>query len=100
MKTTEGDSDASMEMTFQVVDVSKALLSVHRVCEQGHAGRVPTVSLDHCFLGSEEEEAVVKSNNECSEKEFSARLAKMSALEKITAVRERKLAKEAKSSQS
>ena len=38
MKTSEGattDSDA-LEMQFQVVDVSKALMSVHRVCEQGH----------------------------------------------------------------
>ena len=37
MKTQEGEADANMEMKFQVVDVSKALLSVHRVCEQGHA---------------------------------------------------------------
>ena len=37
MRTAEGDSDASMEMRFQVVDVSKSLLSVHRVCEMGHA---------------------------------------------------------------
>ena len=35
-KTKEGEAEASMEMKFQVVDVSKALLSVHRVCEQGH----------------------------------------------------------------
>ena len=26
-----------MEMRFQVVDVSKALLSVHRMCQQGHS---------------------------------------------------------------
>ena len=37
MKIQEGETDANMEMKFQVVDVSKALLSVHRVCEQGHA---------------------------------------------------------------
>ena len=38
MKTSENatpDTDA-LEMQFQVVDVSKALMSVHRVCEQGH----------------------------------------------------------------
>ena len=38
MKSQESDAgDASWEMKFQVVDVSKALLSVHRVCQQGHA---------------------------------------------------------------
>ena len=36
MKTKEGDAQASMELKFQVVDVSDALLSAHRVCEQGH----------------------------------------------------------------
>ena len=36
MKTKEGEAHASMEMKFQVVDVSDALLSAHRVCEQGH----------------------------------------------------------------
>ena len=38
IKTSESattDADA-LEMQFQVVDVSKALMSVHRVCEQGH----------------------------------------------------------------
>ena len=38
MKTSEFlslDKDV-LEMQFQVVDVSKALMSVHRVCEQGH----------------------------------------------------------------
>ena len=38
MKTSEGattETDA-LEMQLQVVDVSKALMSVHRVCEQGH----------------------------------------------------------------
>ena len=38
MKTSENattDADA-FEMQFQVVDVSKALMSVHRVCYQGH----------------------------------------------------------------
>ena len=38
VKTSElvsSDKDA-LEMQFQVVDVSKALMSVHRVCEQGH----------------------------------------------------------------
>ena len=37
MKTSESattDNDA-LEMQFQVVDVNKALMSVHRVCEQG-----------------------------------------------------------------
>ena len=37
MRTSESASDASMEMKFQVVDVSKSLLSVNRVCEQGHS---------------------------------------------------------------
>ena len=37
MKTGEIEAaDPGMEMKFQVVDVSKALLSVNRVCEQGH----------------------------------------------------------------
>ena len=37
MKTSEAEAaDSGMEMKFQVVDVSKALLSVNRVCEQGH----------------------------------------------------------------
>ena len=36
MKTTEANNGANMEMRFQVVDVSKALLSVHRICQQGH----------------------------------------------------------------
>ena len=35
MKTTEADSSTNMEMRFQVVDVNKALLSVHRICQQG-----------------------------------------------------------------
>ena len=38
MKTSESattDNNA-LEMQFQVVDVSEALMSVHRVCEQGH----------------------------------------------------------------
>ena len=35
MRTGE-DDPSGMAMAFQVVDVSKALLSVHRVCEQGH----------------------------------------------------------------
>ena len=38
MKTKEDDSDDSaFEMAFQVVDVNKPLLSVTRVCEQGHS---------------------------------------------------------------
>ena len=38
MKTSEDDSDDSaFEMAFQVVDVNKPLLSVTRVCEQGHS---------------------------------------------------------------
>ena len=37
MKTTEATNGSSMEMRFQVVDVSKALLSVHRMCQQGHS---------------------------------------------------------------
>ena len=37
MKTTEAEQSSNMEMKFQVVDVSKALLSVHRVCQQGHS---------------------------------------------------------------
>ena len=37
MKSQEKGDDAGWEMKFQVVDVSKALLSVHKVCEQGHA---------------------------------------------------------------
>ena len=32
MKTSEGEGSSSMEMRFQVVDVSKSLLSVHNVC--------------------------------------------------------------------
>ena len=38
MRVGEGDAsnDDAMQIKFQVVDVSKALLSVHRVCEQGH----------------------------------------------------------------
>ena len=38
MRVGEADAseDNSMQVTFQVVDVTKALLSVHRVCEQGH----------------------------------------------------------------
>ena len=39
MKTAEGTDAHSMDMKFQVVDVSKSLLSVHRVCEQGHEVR-------------------------------------------------------------
>ena len=36
LKLNEGDADG-MEIAFQVVDkVNKALLSVHRVCQQGH----------------------------------------------------------------
>ena len=35
-KFTERDQDNPMTMSFQVVDVSKALLSVHKVTEQGH----------------------------------------------------------------
>ena len=37
MRTSESASDASMEMKFHVVDVSKSFLSVNRVCEQGHS---------------------------------------------------------------
>ena len=38
MRTSESDGsdESAMEVQFQIVDVSKALLSVHRVCEQGH----------------------------------------------------------------
>ena len=37
MRTCATDTeDDAMEVIFQVVDVSKSLLSVHRVCEQGH----------------------------------------------------------------
>ena len=35
MKTSEADGGGT-SMTFQVVDVAKSLLSVFRVCEQGH----------------------------------------------------------------
>jgi hypothetical protein len=35
-KLSESTSESPMLMNFQVVDVSKALLSVHRVTEQGH----------------------------------------------------------------
>ena len=38
MKTSDSN-DSAMDMRFQVVDVSKALMSVHRVCEQGHEVR-------------------------------------------------------------
>ena len=38
LKTAVDAPDTSaMEMTFQVVDVSKALLSVAKICKQGHA---------------------------------------------------------------
>ena len=37
MKATEAKTDATMEMRFQVVDVSKALRSVHRMVQQGHS---------------------------------------------------------------
>ena len=39
MKTAEGTDAPSMDMKFQVVDVSKPLLSVHRECEKGHEVR-------------------------------------------------------------
>ena len=37
MKTAEANTATTMEMIFQVVDVSKALLSVHRMVQQGHS---------------------------------------------------------------
>ena len=37
LKTAEADDDSeAFMMAFQVVDVNKALLSVTKVCEQGH----------------------------------------------------------------
>ena len=38
LKTSETDTlESAFAMAFQVVDVNKALLSVHKVCEQGHS---------------------------------------------------------------
>ena len=56
MRTSESDGsdESAMEVQFQVVDVSKALLSVHRVCEQGHKV---------LFAGKDEDSAILINGN-------------------------------------
>lgn len=51
-KFSEANS-APMLMNFQVVDVSKALLSVHRVTEQGHDVQFSQKNGDYIFLNGE-----------------------------------------------
>ena len=56
MRTSESDGsdESAMEVQFQIVDVSKALLSVHRVCEQGHKV---------LFAGKGEDSAILMNGN-------------------------------------
>ena len=47
------DNAAPMLMNFQVVDVSKALLSVHRVTEQGHDVQFSTKNGNYIYLNGD-----------------------------------------------
>ena len=62
MKAGDGKSP-EMAMAFQVVDVGRALLSVHRVCEQGHDVVFSKTKGSFIHIGGDPQQAIPPRSN-------------------------------------